>query len=507
MRPVCWPGAAARAAVWRPFPLLWWALALGAVCCGIARPAAAEEDTELRLNQSIERGAEQREQELLEDERDAGAGLPKLIVDGREYDVAGDVNAMGRALYIAIKRKAWPEALTLLRAYRELDGADPMLVRYAQGGLARARGNLAAAEYQYRRLLGLQAGFLPGRLELARVLFERHKNREALRRFEGVRADLPPGREKTAGVRRSVARFIQALEHRRAWQGRVAAGPAYDDNINQSSESYTCLLRIEDGTCAFDREVPDGIGAYGTAYETTLEKRFFLSGHNSVFVRALGYGDIHDGHHERNQGTLTASAGYRYRDANDLYALAPLYELGRYGGDALYDAWGVRAEWMHDLSVRAALKLEGDFKDMQYRRHRHYDGGMLSLYATSWYRLPGGWTVFGGLDLADKSGDEAIYAYRCRGVRLGFSRPFRMGVRATLFASLRRRQYDAFNPILEARRRDDEQNYTLIIKAPRLAYRNVVPTLTYEHTRVESNVDWLYSYDRNAVSLKLEYQF
>src|SRR3546814_8686029 len=59
-----------------------------------------------------------------------------------------------------------------------------MLVHYAEGGLARERGDLFAAEAEYRALLELQADFLPGQLELARALFENHKDREAHRAFQ-----------------------------------------------------------------------------------------------------------------------------------------------------------------------------------------------------------------------------------------------------------------------------------------------------------------------------------
>ncbi|MNJ42490.1 RNA polymerase sigma factor [compost metagenome] len=53
----------------------------------------------------------------------------------------------------------------------------------------------------------------------------------------------------------------------------------------------------------------------------------------------------------------------------------------------------------------------------------------------------------------------------------------------------------------------DEQNYTFILRAPRLAVQDIVPSLTVKYNKVESNIDWLYSYDKNSISLKLEKQF
>src|SRR3546814_1562077 len=77
---------------------------------------------------------------------------------------------MGRALYISIARKEWTDVQRFLAAYQRYPDRDPMLVHYAEGGLARERGDLFAAEAEYRALLELQADFLPGQLELARAL-------------------------------------------------------------------------------------------------------------------------------------------------------------------------------------------------------------------------------------------------------------------------------------------------------------------------------------------------
>lgn len=61
--------------------------------------------------------------------------------------------------------------------------------------------------------------------------------------------------------------------------------------------------------------------------------------------------------------------------------------------------------------------------------------------------------------------------------------------------------------MLGVRRDDDERNYTLIIKAKRLAFAGFTPLLSLRYNVVSSNVDWLYSYDRSTASLKLERSF
>ncbi|UWN49056.1 hypothetical protein ASALC70_01250 [Alcanivorax sp. ALC70] len=77
----------------------------------------------------------------------------------------------------------------------------------------------------------------------------------------------------------------------------------------------------------------------------------------------------------------------------------------------------------------------------------------------------------------------------------------------TLFASFREKRYETYSALLGARREDREQHYMAILRIPRLSVAGLVPSLNLEHTRVRSNVDWLYSYEENAASLKFEWRF
>ncbi len=96
--------------------------------------------------------------------------------------------------------------------------------------------------------------------------------------------------------------------------------------------------------------------------------------------------------------------------------------------------------------------------------------------------------------------------YRQRGLRLGAARQW-SGTTATVFVSLRRRDYDAWSPLLEARRQDDEQNLIAIVRSERLAVAGLVPSLGLRYARIDSNVGWLYSHDRSLLSLKWERAF
>ncbi|MBX9400565.1 surface lipoprotein assembly modifier [Lysobacter sp. BMK333-48F3] len=479
-------------------------LALGLFAAGAAAPAQDRDDTRLRLDHGLELRQAERERALLEAENAArdSAAAPAAAEPG-------DPDALAAALYHALGARRWAQAREWLRRYRALPQPDPMLVLYAQGALARADGDLSGAERDYRALLALQPDFLPAQLELARVLFENQLDREAERRFQAIAATLDAGDPKTAGVRRTVESFLDALRNRRAWHGSFAAGPTWNDNINQSSASRTCLLAAPDGQCAIERSLPAAIRGGGLDYDASLSRRQPLQGHHGLYLRSLLYGYAYRDQSRHDETTWTGSAGYAYASARHAFSAAPQFEYAAYGRRSLHGAWGARADWTWTISPRWLFKLEGEHKRLQYRRAElaGYDGGSSAVYATVWRALPRRWLLFGGLDLVRRQTRRDTEAYRQHGLRLGLSKPFDAGVSLLLFASLRQREHERWNPTFQARRRDDEFNATAILRLPRLAFAGLVPSLTLKHQRTASSIDWLYGYDRDILSLKLERAF
>lgn len=485
------------------------------LCAGaMALPSAAlaqsstDQDTRLRLDQQMEGQKRAAETELLED-ADALDVPASLEIDGQTYSVGDNVNEMGKALYISIARRQWPDVQRFLAAYERYPGRDPMLVRYARGGLARKGGDLSTAEGEYRALLALQTDFLPGQLELARVLFENHKDREARRAFESARALLTEQGDEAVNVRQTVDAFLHALERRRGWQGRVAIGPTYNTNLNQSSASYTCLLEADDGTCLFDRKVPDPIAAAGINFEGTLGRDIPLGGHHGIRVRGLFYGDIYPDQHDYSQAMAVGRLGYRYQSVRNTIVLSPSFESASLGSSILYDAPGVNAEWTHILSASAMLRLEGQYRDFRYRL-KAYDaqnGPLTDISLTAWYLLAPSWTLFGGPDFAAKDTDDAVNSYDQGGVRLGVNKTFGADASLLLIGSYRYRKYRAYSAIFDAQRQDDQFNITAIARFPALRFAGLVPELVVQHNRVESNIDWLYSHDRTSASFRLSHAF
>ncbi len=467
---------------------------------------SASTETRLHLQQRIEQNIKQNEHSIVADAARDSAKPSSFTINGQQIQVNNNVHELGQAVYFLIQHKQWPAAQNLLSRYVVLENYDVMLVHYAQGAIARSAGRLNEAEQQHLVVLAQQQDFLPSQLELARVLFDNNKNTDALILFEHIAEQLPNDNPKVDGVRHTVNSFIDALNYRQAWRGSFSLGPSFSDNLNQSSQSYTCLLWLPTEECLIERKTPPEISGEGVDFDANISKRFTFSGHHGLSFRGLAYGSNYLNNSEYNEHTVIASLGYSYQTAYEQFSASGQFKYNALGNSTLYSAAGIKLDWLKNLSKKLNIKLELEIEQQSYQpQHYSYQSGtQLANYNTLWYQLNEQWLLFGGLDYSKKNNSEQVHAYQLFSSRFGVNKRWGNGAEATLFASLRARKYEQYSALLAHKRKDLEQNYTLIVSMPSLAVFSMTPVFTLNHITVNSNVDWLYSYDKNTVSLKFE---
>lgn len=476
--------------------------------------AADDNDTRLRLEQKLLQQTNEQQQSLKQQQKNDQ--LPAIMINGETININNNLNDLGQALYLAVMQKQWQAAGIYLEQYVKLDGYDVALAKFAQGTIARANGQADAAEQLFKDALSLQPKNSMIQLEMARLLTERQKNKEALQLFRQVKAQLQQRTDPAAqNIQKTVDVYLNGLKQRDAWKGSVSIGTRYASNINSTSEQSTTWIKyVEDQNGnqipveQVTRQMDDAISAKALDYEVALNKRWSVYGQHGIALKAFGYGRAYDDHQNYNEMTLSLNAGYSYQGQNNQFLLAPVFEHRRYQNASLSNAWGGRAEWMHVLGQKTAFKLETEVKDIQNVLYANQSGVEYAVFGTAWKNLSQRWTVFGGLDFLDHNSQEQYFtAYQQTGLRLGLSKQFDAGFSTTVFSSLRWRQYDKFNAILEDQRQDVEQNYMLVLSAPRWAMYGITPNLSYQFNQNKSNVDWLYSYNKQSLSFKLDYPF
>lgn len=480
---------------------------LGIFLMAVNAPVHADEDTSRRLRQSLQYATELKAQAALIPDPSLSLDDESIVINGQLLSIAANVNDMGKALYLVLNHQLWADVTRLLPKYQALTGHDIALVWFAEAALARAKGDYAKAISGYRRLLRQQPDFLRVQLELGRTLFENHQDTEAAALFS--QAQLPVD---APGLKDNVAGYLDALAVRDAWHGSVAIGPVYNSNLNQTTASITYLPQYdEEGRHIGDiqRKIPGPIAAQGMAYEASLSKQKNLVGHHGLMMRGVLYGNEYRHEPSYSDSTTSVYGGYQYRSAQTTLSLAPLLEFNWQDHKALYKGLGGKLEWQYGLSPKALLNVDVERKRLRYHNadYTHNDGWQSSLFVTAIYALPKNWLMFGGLDWVRKNAAEGVNAYHQQGARLGLAKAFDIGVETVFFAAWRHKQYDAYSQVLEAKRSDHEQTYTAVIKLPKLSFVGLTPSLLFRHNRVSSNVDWLYTYQKNEFSLKLEKYF
>lgn len=473
----------------KPFYLL---LALSA-------PALADDTTAQRLWQNTRQTVESRQRQVLEEAGHIQTG----IADEGQYRAVFPQDR-GRELFEAVNRNDWPSVRTLLAQYRRQPQHDPDIALFAQAALARGEGNLKQSRQDYETLLQRQPGFIRGRLDLARVLFEDQLNRESEAEFGRIPAGQLP-----EAVQDNVAQFRSALAERKNWHGSVSLGGIWSSNSGEGSGQKECWdFYLGDEYWQECQEGAPKNAAFGLSYEAAASHRLQIRGHHGLASRVLAYGKIYRDNQADNEHTLNLSSGYQYADARRTLTLAPLWEWSAEGKHALYRAYGLRTEW-NEIRNRWSWNTEAEWKravyfsdGMQHNNHR-----LASLFNTLAYSPDSHTAFFGGLDWQQRHADEASESYRQPALRIGAAKQLGNGFDASFHALFRHRSFKQANESLGNRRRENEQIYSLSIGAERWQIAGVKPVFSFRHRRVNSNIPLLYSFRQNEAGISLSKSF
>ncbi|MBD2813242.1 DUF560 domain-containing protein [Xenorhabdus sp. Flor] len=467
---------------------------------------ADDEDTSRKIWQEAQHNQQEKETNLITPDPVFIENNSSLIViNGQPFQVENNINDIGQALFLAVNHQQWSDVRRFLAAYLKLPDYDVMLVNFAQGGLARLDGNLDLAAYHYQQILNQQPDFPRVKLELARAYFEDHKNREA----EELFTELYEAKKLPEVVLKNINSYLEAISLRNSWRGSFSAGYAYNDNVNMSSNQRgTCLYNISADKC-LKRQVPKAIKAWGMSYDATLSRRYQLIGHHGIFGRGLIYGENYRDYHDENENTFQLIGGYSYKNRKHDISFGPVFEYKQHAGDTFYRATGLKTEWRWGITSQTTLNVELEHKQLRHQQHyRRKDGELTSSYLTLSHAINKEFILFGGGDWVYRDNDlYPVDRYQQWGARAGIAGQIYPGINGSLFATLRDRRFGAYSPMLRARRQDAEQIYTAVIKVPAAEILGMTPSVTFRHRRNHSNVDWLYSFNKNEVLIRLEKYF
>lgn len=466
-----------------------------------ATPALADQDqTAQQLRFDTQHVLQQREQAVLVPEH--GERATVLRVNGEDFVVGDNVQELARALLVAVNHGQAEDAARLLRQYRRLPDHDAALVAFVEASISRLQGDLRQANHQYATLLAEEPDFVRARLDWARTLFDNRHDAAARIQFSLVGDEHLP-----AAVQKNVQGYLRALEIRNGWHASLSAGVVHNSNVADAAgktETMRTLLPTGDWL-EYSQSSPQPQAAHGLGYEASVHNRYPLVGHHALVLRGLLYGTRYRDYSEYSDDTANLAAGYQWASARHSVSLTPLWEWGRNDNQHRYRAAGVRAEWQYNPSARLGLGLEAESKHLRYAEaYQHNNGQHRSLYATVSYAPAANWWWYSVADVQWRQTQEKPLNYRQHGLRVGVLRQWDNGTSLNAHATVRWRDYAAYNPWLQVRRQDREHIYAATVKVPRWQTAGFSPTLTFRHTRAHSNADWFAGYRKNEIMLKWE---
>ena len=409
------------------------------------------------------------------------------------------------ALMQAINLKHQELIQKLLEVYQADPNAEPAMIAFAKANLALNDGHLYTAIEDYQQSLQLAPFFDRAKLDLARLYFADNRLNASQKLFKEVNLPHNPN------VMSKVNQYLTAIDKRESWHGNVMLGYGYTNNLNQSPKQTKTYIGNFFGEIAkITQKSPTAINTAGLKYEIALNKYHNIYNNHGIQFKAFAYGDWYRDQQKFNEHHLNLNIGYRYHNRQSDFSLSPIFERIENGGKYFEKDYGIQAKYAYDN-----LEKNYSIYTIEYKKERNqindlkdYNGDSLRLAFTDIYALTANTTLYGGLVYNSKTHTKnKADQYRRYIGFLGIEKNFDIGLKLDLSANIKRTLYRGYNETFQEKRQDTEQTYSATLSIPRWEIYHFTPSIHYQYIKNKSNIDWVYSYKKNSVYLKMEMRF
>lgn len=464
---------------------------------------ATDEYNRHQLQQQYKLEQQQQEQKLLQD-----TTLLERQTHSKTFTLISDEVSLTQAIFVSINQQNWQDVTNYLKRYQQLEYYSPVIVYFAQGSLARAKGKYKQAEQYFRKMMELDTEFVRGRLELARMLFENHKNNESKQQFIQLREQLPHDMQPVIDA------YLEAIDYRQGWQSSLSLGWLKNTNVNQKmgqSKCYETIRLSDQEICMQLRSAEQRISDRAWTYNSTLYKQKEFKPQHSLYLKNMMYGTIYDTEVSHSQQTFNTALGYRFQNAKLSFNIAPFYEYYRFSAQSLYNGHGLTMDYSYQPNDKIDVNIQQDYQKNNFKNQKskeNYNGDILSHYLTMSYRLSPKILGFIGVSRVTKKVKDKTNSFEQYAGRLGVHYLFNNRSNLTALAMYRQTNYKAENIFIDPKpAKNKEQNYILSYAIPNFQFKGFYPILGYKYSKMKSNIAWFYDYDAHEMSIKLQKMF
>lgn len=253
--------------------------------------------------------------------------------------------------------------------------------------------------------------------------------------------------------------------------------------------------------------MPKKITSSGFSLFGMTQQAFMLQEPHAAFIHLMANGQIYRQNNTYNGYKANIYAGYHFQSSYHYLLAGPLlgYEQGEEDPNA-YEIGG-KIEWRYrpDIAAKLDFVLNHQFKWKDYYQEQHNNGLKhetsfsinYPLNNIDWYLSLGFSQHFHQWQIND------YHRYDIGGGVKFKSLPYL----ETSFSSLwNQHQFKHFDNRLGAMRRDTEWIYAIKLKLT-IKIIGFTPSITFFHRKNNSNVGWLYRYQKNDLQLNFERYF
>lgn len=388
----------------------------------------------------------------------------------------------------------------LNRIYQKTQNPDLILLNYSQAIIYSLEGKYSLAIDLYRKIIAQYPQFHPIRLRLAQVLFEDQQNEAALDQFRKLNSEELP-----KDIKGLVSSYILSIQKRSDWQVDFGLTYLNESNINNaSSEDYIYL-----GNIPFKKSANDlPKKANGVGYQVNLSKNIHVISNHSLYFENNLNGKSYWDHHDFDDIQNRTSFGYQYQNAKTKWNLLPFYERRWFAGHKYNYGYGIRNEFQHWITPNWQFTFAAEFGQLKHKgENKVIDGNNLLGSTTLLYAFNSLSYLYMGVDRLQENLATRSFSSSRVTTRIGWGEEWWGGISSRIQLSYGKRKFEGMHSLFQTIRKDKEKDFSLTVWHRNLHFMGITPKITFNHHKVKSNLNTLYSYKRNRVYLNFEKSF
>lgn len=410
--------------------------------------------------------------------------------------------ALAQAIMLsALKNKQWELVGELLPIYHTGHG-ETLIYHMAGAGFARFNKNYKQSFAHYEKILTIDPTLANFRLDYLTALIENKRHKDAQAQLNILMQS--PLADTHGALLKQLSDY---LNNKDDWQHHISANFTKTDNVNgASSERY---LHVGDKIFEKNKDsLPQK--ATGISYELNSQKNLNLTGNHYWTMTAGVSGVMYWDNSDFNEITATAKTGYRHQTHQRTISIEPFIDYTLFDDKAYRTQVGVSGHVWHSLSPRHQVSLGAAISHQDHfdqATANTYDGIVNEAHATWYFLARPHLLVYAGVDAHAKHANHDIESYRKQGIRTGVQFTHATLPSARLNVHFGKRTHKAPHQFFNKIRTDNQTNISSAIWYPKWQYKGYTPMLNYQYTKIDSNIDALYSRENQSWFISVQKTF